>query len=67
MRAWIKTAVPAIRTHNIPYLTVIAVAVILLLLNIPRILRIVPVAASNGVKVASIAKGFLNASWPDEL
>jgi hypothetical protein len=41
--------------------------VILLLLNIARILRVVPIAASNWVKVTSISKGFLDASWPDEL
>lgn len=67
MRAWTTIFVPAIRASIILNIIAIAVAVILLLLNIARILRIVPVAASNGVKVTSISKGFLDGSWPDEL
>ena len=67
MHAWITIIVLAIRAPRIPNVIVIAIAVILLLLNIARILRVVPIAASNWVKVTSISKGFLDASWPDEL
>ena len=55
------------QSPSIHYVIVIAVAVIFLLFNIARILRIVPVAVSNGVEVASVAQGLLNARWPDEL
>jgi hypothetical protein len=67
VRAWITIIVLAIRAFRIPGVIVIAAAVILLLLNIARILRIVPVAATNGVKAASISKGFLDTSWPEKL
>jgi hypothetical protein len=61
LRGWIAGVVLYIRAFY--FINI----VIFLLLNIARILRIVPVAVSNGVKVTSIAKGFLDASWPYEL
>ena len=55
------------RIFGFGYTIIVVLTMIFLLLNIARILGVVPIAVWNGVKVAIVTKGFVYTTWPDHL